>query len=131
MIFIKTELEDLYEFLGSCKSDIILSPVIGISGKHRRKFKSNFSVETLNPYDLSKFIFELIFIFWTYFPQKALLSIDIEPYRNSIYFQVLAGALLGYRNGFSYVDIPFVKVGGDGENGFGTNQSGVGMPTFR
>lgn len=120
--FIETSnLNDFLNELSKCNSAFVLSPVYGLSGTLRRKFNVSFTTKYPTSSSLAKLAFESILFSGLVFDKDKFLSLDFQGLENCIYTQVFASLCLANSYGFSYIDCPLIKVGNDGDNGFGHN----------
>lgn len=107
--------------LSLTKVDFVLTPVYGSEGCMRRCFSKSFSKEDLSRSELAKLAFECILFSGLVFRTSKLRGLNIEGLENSIYIQIFSSLVLASESGFAYINTPLVKVGQDGESGFGHN----------
>lgn len=119
--FYQESLKKLFNEISTLNdASVILTPVMGLKNMPRRKLdmtKHNFLKTNKS---IAGFIYESILFSGLIFNRQKFLNFDVKNFKNSIYFQVYVASMLAIKYGYGYIDQVILKVGGDGENGFGS-----------
>jgi hypothetical protein len=101
----------------------------GIDEKYSRNYNSNIYFDSNTLLKNGYFIYNSIAYSGLLFSKKAVLDykIILKNYFNSIYIQVAIFTFLNIKYGSYFIEGPGIVLGGDGENGFGSNAASVNI----
>jgi hypothetical protein len=93
----------------------------------KRKYNEKYFVNS-NEKDIGRNVYSSILFSGLIFKKDEIKHIDASLYTNTMYFQVYLYLFIAYNFGFYYIDVPVVRIVGDGENGFGISDSSIKNP---